>query len=508
MQELSNQLKDLQEKGFIRPSSSPWGAPVLFVKKKDGLFHMCIDYRELNKLTIKNRYPLPRIDDLFDQLQGSRYFSKIDLRSRYHQLRVCEEDTPKTAFRMRYGHFEFTVMPFGLNNAPVVFMGLMNRVCNSYIDKFVIVFIVDILIYSKSKEEHEAHLKLILELLEKEKLLGNSQNVNFGSRGKPNIVADALSRKERMKSRQARAMSITIYSGIKARILKAQGKASKGVKAEHKKPSGLLQQSEIPERKWENITLNFITKLSRTRCGHDSIWVIVDRLTKSAHFLAVCEDFNTEKLARLYINKIVERHGVHVSIISDRDSYFTSRFWQSLQKALGMRLDLSTTYHPKTDGQSKRTIQTLENMLRDCAIDFGGPFEIVERVGLVAYRLRLLQEPIDIHDTFHVSNLKKCLADENLHIPLEEIKINDKLHFVKERIEILDCEVKKLKRSWIPVVKVCWNSRLRPGFTWEQEDEMKHKYSQLFVGAMLRTDNQNFRMRFPLTGENCTSVNF
>ncbi|GKC66469.1 putative reverse transcriptase domain-containing protein [Tanacetum coccineum] len=286
MQELSNQLKELQEKGFIRPSSSPWGAPVLFVKKKDGSFRMCIDYRELNKLTIKNRYPLPRIDDLFDQLQGSWYFSKIDLRSGYHQLRVREEDIPKTAFRTR-----------------------------PYLDKFVIVFIDDILIYSKSKEEHEVHLKVILELLEKEKLFGkfskcevwlqdvyflrhvvNSEVIAYASRqlkiheknytthdlelgtvvfapkmwrhylygtksviytdyrslqyifdqkelnmrqrrwielfsdydceiryhtGKANIIADALSRKEWMKPRRARALSMIIHSSIKAKILEA-----------------------------------------------------------------------------------------------------------------------------------------------------------------------------------------------------------------------------------------------------------------------------------------------
>ncbi|GJR81862.1 putative reverse transcriptase domain-containing protein [Tanacetum coccineum] len=170
MEELSGQLKELQDKGFIRPSSSPWGAPVLFVKKKDGSFRMCIDYRELNKLTVKNRYPLPRIDDLFDQLQGSQFFSKIDLRSGYHQLRVHEDDIPKTAFRTRYGHFEFTVMPFGLTNAPAIFMDLMNRVCIPYLDKFVIVFIDDILIYSKTQEEHAEHLRLVLELLKKEKL--------------------------------------------------------------------------------------------------------------------------------------------------------------------------------------------------------------------------------------------------------------------------------------------------------------------------------------------------
>ncbi|GJZ12339.1 putative reverse transcriptase domain-containing protein [Tanacetum coccineum] len=160
-------------------SHSPWGAPVLFVKKKDGAMRMCIDYRELNKLTIKNRYPLPRIDDLFDQLQGACCFSKIDLRSGYHQLRVREEDIPKTAFRTRYGHFEFTVMPFGLTNAPTIFMDLMNRVCKPYLDKFVIVFIDDILIYSKSEEEHEVHLKTILDLLKKEKLYAKFSKCEF-----------------------------------------------------------------------------------------------------------------------------------------------------------------------------------------------------------------------------------------------------------------------------------------------------------------------------------------
>ncbi|GJU02922.1 putative reverse transcriptase domain-containing protein [Tanacetum coccineum] len=172
MKELSEKLKELSEKGFIRPSSSPWGAPVLFVKKKDGSFRMCIDYQELNKLTVKNRYPLPRIDDLFDQLQGSSVYSKIDMRSGYHQLRVREEDIPKTAFRTRYGHYEFQVMPFGLTNAPAVFMDLMNRVCKPFLDKFVIFFIDDILIYSKNKKEHEEHLKAVLELLKKEEFQG------------------------------------------------------------------------------------------------------------------------------------------------------------------------------------------------------------------------------------------------------------------------------------------------------------------------------------------------
>ncbi|GKA15916.1 putative reverse transcriptase domain-containing protein [Tanacetum coccineum] len=160
-------------------NSSPWGAPVLFVKNKDGSFRICIDYHELNKLTVKNRYPLPRINDLFDQLQGSRVYSKIDLRSGYHQLSVREEDIPKTAFRTRYGHYEFQVMPFGLTNVLAVIMDLMNRVCKPYLDKFVIVFIDDILIYSKSRKEHEEHLKLILRLLKKEELYAKFSKCEF-----------------------------------------------------------------------------------------------------------------------------------------------------------------------------------------------------------------------------------------------------------------------------------------------------------------------------------------
>ncbi|GKE58690.1 putative reverse transcriptase domain-containing protein, partial [Tanacetum coccineum] len=179
MQKLSNQLQELADRGFIRPSTSPWGTPVLFVKKKDGSFRMCIDYQELNKLTLKNHYPLPMIDDLFDQLQGLSVYSKIDLRSGYHQLRVRNEDIPKTAFRTRYENYEFQVMPFGLTNAHVVFMDLMNRMCKPYFDKFVIVFIDDILIYSHNKEEHADHLRIILELLRKEKLYAKFSKCDF-----------------------------------------------------------------------------------------------------------------------------------------------------------------------------------------------------------------------------------------------------------------------------------------------------------------------------------------
>jgi Zinc knuckle./Retroviral aspartyl protease./Reverse transcriptase (RNA-dependent DNA polymerase)./Retrotransposon gag protein. len=169
--EVKKQLEELKEKGYIRPSTSPWGAPVIFVEKKDKTKRMCVDYRALNEVTIKNKYPLPRIDDLFDQLKGATVFSKIDLRSGYHQLRIREEDIPKTAFTTRYGLYEFTVMSFGLTNAPAFFMNLMNKVFMEYLDKFVVVFIDDILIYSQSEEDHQQHLRLVLGKLREHQLV-------------------------------------------------------------------------------------------------------------------------------------------------------------------------------------------------------------------------------------------------------------------------------------------------------------------------------------------------
>ncbi|GJU27709.1 putative reverse transcriptase domain-containing protein [Tanacetum coccineum] len=371
------------------------------------------------------------------------------------------------------------------------------------------------------------------------------------------------------------------------------------VKAEHQRPSGLLQQPEIPVWKWEGIAMDFVTKLPRTSSGHDTIWVIVDRLTKSAHFLPMREDYKMDRLARLYLNEIVARHGVPISIISDHDSRFTSRFWQSMQEALGTRLDMSTTYHPQTDSQSERTIQTLEDMLRACVLDFERswdvhlslvefsynnsyhssvrcapfealygrkcrstimwaevgegqligpelvqettekisqikdklkvvrdhqksyadkrrkplefsvgdyallkvlpwkgvvrfgkkgklaprfvrPFKIIEKVGPVAYRLDLPEELNGVHDTFHVSNLKKCLADPTLQVRLDEIRVDAKLNFVEKLVEILEREFKKLKRSRISIIKVRWNSKRGPEFTWEHEDQMKLKSPHLF----------------------------
>ncbi|GJU95456.1 retrotransposon protein, putative, ty3-gypsy subclass [Tanacetum coccineum] len=217
--------------------------------------------------------------------------------------------------------------------------------------------------------------------------------------------------------------------------------------------------------------MDFVTKLPKSSSGHDTIWVVVDRLTKSAHFLPIRKDYKTEKLAKISTNKIVARHGMPVSIILDRDGRFTSHLWQAFQKALGTRLDMSTAYHPQT------VVKVAKESL---APRYVGPFEIVEHVGPVAYRLKLPQELSCVHDTFHVSNLKKCLAEPDVQVPLDEIEIDENLRFVEEPIEIVERDVKKLKRRRIPLVKVRWNSRQGAEYTWEHEDQFRKKYPNLF----------------------------
>ena len=915
LQELKEQIRELMSKGFIRPSSSPWGAPVIFVEKKDGTQRMCVDYRSLNDVTIKNKYPLPRIEDLFDQMRGAKVFSKIDLRSGYHQMKIRTSDIPKTAFTTRYGLYEYTVMSFGLTNAPAYFMYLMNKIFMEYLDKFVVVFIDDILIYSKSEEEHEEHLRLVLQklreqqlyakfskcefwlkevsflghiitnggiavdpskvsdvlkwepprtvaeirsflglagyyrrfiegfskivkpltsLLEKGKefkwseacqssfeelkkrlttapvlimpdlqksfdiycdasrqglgcvLMQEGHVIAYASRqlrkheqnypthdlelaavvhalkiwrhyilgtkcqiytdhkslkyiftqkdlnlrqrrwlelikdydleihyhpGKANLVADALSQKcqanmalsfqlpdalmkdfERLSLgmiAHTEGVTLELESTLEQEIRKGQledveikeikeimekGKApdftedDQGtiwfrnricvpdvkdlretilkeahdsaysihpgstkmyqdlkqrywwygmkrdvaahvalcdtchrVKAEHQRPAGLLQPLKVPEWKWEEIGMDFIVGLPRTRDGYDSIWVIVDRLTKVAHFIPVQTDYTGAKLAELYMSRIVCLHGVPKKIVSDRGTQFTSRFWEKFHESMDTKLNFSSAYHPQTDGQTERTNQILEDMLRACALKhkgswdkslpyaefsynnsyqaslkmapfealygrkcrtplywsetgesqlfgtdiiqeaerqvqvirenlriaqsrqksyadgkrrdvvfqegdyvylkvspirglrrfkvkgklsprFIGPFRIVERVGEVAYRLELPNQLSDVHDVFHISQLKKGLKPHDKEpLAVDGLDIKEDLTITEHPVKILDTLARVTRNRVIRMCKVQWSNHTEEEATWEREDELKEEYPHLFA---------------------------
>ncbi|GJV26632.1 putative reverse transcriptase domain-containing protein [Tanacetum coccineum] len=280
------------------------------------------------------------------------------------------------------------------------------------------------------------------------------------------------------------------WPNMKAIIMEYVGKCltCSRVKAECQKPSGLLVQPEIPIWKWERITMDFVTKLPKTSNGHDTIWVIVDRLTKSAHFIPTRETDSMETLTRLYIKEIVSRHGVPISIISDRDSHFTSRFWKSLQSALGTQLDMSAKIiHETTEKivQIRQRLQAARYRQRSYANIRRKPLEFQVEDNVMAEcplnnKLELPEELSNVHNTFHISNLKKCLSDESLVIPMKELRLDDKLNFVEEPVEIMDREVKQLKQSRIPIIKVRWNSKRGPEFTWEREDQIRAKYPHLF----------------------------
>nr|GEU89238.1 retrotransposable element Tf2 [Tanacetum cinerariifolium] len=543
MQEQSTQLQELSDKGFIRPSSSPWGAPVLFVKKKDGSFRMCIDYRKLNKLTIKNQYPLPRINDLFDQFQGSKVYSKIDLRSGYHQLRVREEDILKTTFRTRYGHYEFQVMPFGMTNAPTVkFLGHMIDIEGVHIDPAKIEAIKD---WESPKTPTEIHQILekaeaVFKLL-KQKLC--SASILALPEGSKNFVVycDAshkglgavLMQKEKFKAYASRQLNVyeknytthdlelgaivfalkmwrhylygrrrTSSTKIWGMINKLEPRTDRTLCLNNRSwiscfgDLRALIMHELHKSKysihpgsdkmyqdlkklywWPNMKAEITTYVSKyLTCDKAKIeyqkpsglLVIIDCLTKSAHFLPMREDDTLEKLTRQYLKEVVSKHGVPVSIISYHDGKFTSHFLKSLNKALGTQLDMSTAYQLETDAQSERNIQTLEYMLRACVLDFGKGWD--KHLPSVEFSYNNSYHTSIKADLFEAlygrkcrspicwDELKKCMADEPLAIPLDEIQVNDKLNFIEEPVEIMDREVKRLKQSCIPIIKVRWNS--------------------------------------------------
>ncbi|GJV50801.1 putative reverse transcriptase domain-containing protein [Tanacetum coccineum] len=545
LQELSTRLQELSDKGFIRPSSSPWGAPILFFKKKDGSFRMCIDYRELNKLTMKNRYPLSRIDDLFDQLQGSKVYFKIDMRSGYHQLRVREEDIPKTTEGIhvdpskidsikdwaspktlteirQFLEAAFQLLKKKLCNAPILALPEGSENFMVYCDasrkglgvilmqreKVIAYAPCQLKIHDKNYTTHDLEIGAIVFALKmwRHYLYGMKCIVFTDHKSLQHI----LDQKE-LNMRQCRWLEL--LSDYDCEIHYHPGKSERGVRC--LEPKGMEQAT------------------TSSSFGFDN-WSEPSR----ANF------------KRSKVRYLVEK---------------------SLNEALGTQLDMSTAYHPQTDGQSERTIQTLENMLRACVIDFGkgwdrhlplvefsynnnaqltgseivhettekiiqikkhiqaardrqksyanrrrkplefevrdkvmlkvspwkgvirfgkrkklnpryiGPFKILDKVGTLDYQLELPEQLSRVHSTFHVSNLKKCFVDKPLVIPLDEIQIDDKLNFIEEPVEIMDREVKRLNQSRIPIVKIRWNSRRGPKLTWEREDQMKKKYPHLFV---------------------------
>ncbi|XP_052723888.1 uncharacterized protein LOC108343993 [Vigna angularis] len=702
--ELKRQIEELMDKRFIRPSVSPWGAPVLLVKKKDGSSRLCIDYRQLNKLTIKNKYPLPRIDDLLDQLQGACVFSKIDLRSGYHQIRVKEGDIYKTAFRSRYGHYEYVVMPFGVTNAPAIFMDYMNRIFRPYLDKFVVVFIDDILIYSKSFEEHEDHLRIVLGVLREKELYAKKSKCEFWMKeiqflghvvsaggiavdpakvkavldwesprsvtevrsfvglagyyrrfieGFSKIVAPLtyLTRKDQpfawtdrceesfqeLKKKLTSAPVLVIpdtakpfevycdasYQGLGCVLMqerKVVAYASRQLK---------IHEKNYPTHDLELAAVVFALKIWRHHLYGATFQanVVADALSrKSVHVSAMMvkelnlvESFRDLKLQfKLEPNSIKcctfritsdvfdriwmkqREDDELVKILSALGTDQAKHFNAGTDGELGSKLRMSSAYHPQTDGQSERTIQTLEDLLRTCVLDhmgvwdevlplveftynnsfqasigmapfealygrkcrtplcwfqegenvltgpeliqqttekvkliqerlktsqsrqksyadkrrrplefaagdhvllrlnpitgvgrvlrpkklspkFVGPYQILKKIGSVAYELALPPQLSNLHPVFHVSQLRKYVADPSHVLELEDVQLRPDRTLEMQPVCIEDSRTRLYKGKDVRLVKVVWDAKSGDS-TWEVAEAMKELYPQLFPG--------------------------
>nr|GEY40348.1 retrotransposable element Tf2 [Tanacetum cinerariifolium] len=593
MKELAKQLQELSDKGFIRPSSSTWGAPVLFVKKKDRSFH-------LEKIELIKDWASPKSPTEIRQFLGLAGYYKRFIEGFSKIAKSMTKLTQKNV-KFDWGEKEvatFQLIKLKLCSAPIlalpkgsenfiVYCDASHKVLGAMLmqNKRVIAYASRKLkIHKKNYTTHDLELRAVVFALKmlryylygtrkdppKEKLEPRADGtLCLNNRSWVPCFCDlrTLIMNDSHKSKYSiHPGSDKIYQDLKQLYWWPNMKANiatyiskcltcSKVKVEHQKPSGLLVQLEIPKWKWERITMDFITKLPKTTNGYDTIWVIVDRLTKFAHFLPMRENDPMEKLMKLCMKELVTRHGVPVFIISDHDGRFTSLFWQALHKALGTRLDMSTAYHPETDGfaiealygqkcrspvcwaevgdaqltgpeiihettekiiQIKSRIQAARDQqksypdLKRKPMDFQvgdrvmlkvlpwkgvvrfskrgklnpryiRPFKVLSKFEDVAYRLELLQQLSQVHNTFYVLNLKKCLSDESLVIPLDELRIDDKLHFIEKPAKIMDREIKQLKRSRIPIIKVRWNSKRGHGFTLEREDQFKHKYPHLFT---------------------------
>nr|GEX55314.1 hypothetical protein [Tanacetum cinerariifolium] len=491
MKEWSEQLKEFSEKGFIRPSSSPWGAPVLFVKKKDRSFRMCIDYRELNKLTIKNRYPLPRIDDLFDQLSEKLYAKFLKCDFWLDSVRFLGHVIDSSGVHKNKPHV------WG-DNKEEAFQTLKLKLCSA-----------PILSLPEGSEDFVVYCDASLK--------------GFGA-----VLMQQEKDKEPIR---VCALAVTIHNNLPEQIRNAQVKACK---EENIGAEGFLGNGEPFEvrsdgtkclKGRERITMDFITKLPRTPFGYDSIWVIVERLTKSAHFIPMNEKFKMERLTQFYLKEIIYRHETLEDMLRACVMDFGSGWDKHLPLA---EFSYNNSYHTSIKAAPFEALYERKCGSHVCWSGVGdaqlmGPEMIHETTEMIVQiKNRLLparsrqksyadvrRKPLE----FKVGDkamLKKCLSDKDLIIPLEEVRIDEKLHFIeepieimdrgnedliiplhevrideklhfiKEPIEIMDREVKQLKQSRIPIVKVRWNSIRGPKYTWEREDQMWKKYPHLF----------------------------
>ncbi|WVZ80274.1 hypothetical protein U9M48_027765, partial [Paspalum notatum var. saurae] len=660
------------DKGFIRPSSSPWGCPALFVEKKDqGGKRLCVDYRPLNAVTIKNKYPLPHIDILFDQLAGAKVFSKIDLRSGYYQIKIREEDIPKTAFSTRYGLYEYLVMSFGLTNAPAFFMYMMNSVFMNELDKFVVVFIDDILIYSKSEKEHEEHLKIVLTRLREHKLYAKFSKCAFwlkevsflghilsekGVAVDPSKVKDVLNWKQPETVTEIR--SFLGLAGYYRRFIKDFSKTAKPMTSltkknakylwssnceeafqtlkklltsapvlaqpdvtkpfdvycdasgnglgcvlmqegrviayasrqlrkheanypthdlelaavvhalkiwrhyllgntchiytDHKSLKYILTQPELNmrQRRWLELIkdydleihyhlgkanvvadalsrkahCNFIEarptvrvlcreideiempteqhaelysliieptikdlviaaqkqdkgmahiRLPRTQKGYDSIWVIIDRFTKSAHFIPVKTIYHAKTYAELYIARIVSLHGVPLTITSDRGSLFVSRFWEQLQHALGTKLIRSSAYHPQTSGQVERVNQILEDMLRACAMTYSTKWDECLPLAEFAYN-NSYQKSLEMAP-FEALYGRRCRTPLNWSEPGERVTFGpDLVTQAEEQVKFIHANLKRAQSR-----QKSYSDKRRRPLAFEKDDHVYLRVSPM-----------------------------
>ncbi|GBG66306.1 hypothetical protein CBR_g58797 [Chara braunii] len=349
--ELKRQLEELLRLGFIKPSNSPWGALVLFARKADGTLRLCIDYRGLNRYTVKNSYPMPRSDELFDRLPGNRFFTKIDLRSGYHQIRVAAADQPKTVFRSRFGHYEFTVMPFGLTNAPATFQRAMNDIFRDILEQYVLVYLDDMVVYSRTLEEHLRHLRDVLDRLRRHGFYAKLSKCRFAQH-KVDFLGHYVS-----------------DQGLHMDDVKIIAIAEWPAPTSAKQLRSFLGLTSYYRSLAVHLDGLYRSTSSSDPRGHDAILVVVDRFTKRARFVPCRYAISAREVADIVFDRVVRDHDLPLSIISDRDPRFTSRFWRRFHEVYGSQLRFSSSYHPQTDGQTEITNRILGDILRKIVRD-------------------------------------------------------------------------------------------------------------------------------------------